>query len=147
MWHFKGAFLWVCSFVILSNFNIQEATKTVQKKNVDNSSKLAVLWTSGDREVALKMVFMYVSASKKNNWWTEIRLIVWGPSSKLLAEDVELQEYIKKIKDSGVELFACIVCSDMYGVTEKLKKLGIDVIPMGKPFTDMVKSGWTVMTF
>ena len=108
---------------------------------------MAVLWTSGDREVALKMVFMYVSASKKNNWWDEIRLIIWGPSSKLLAEDVELQEYIKKIKDSGVELSACIVCADMYGVTEKLKKLGIDVKPMGKPFTDMVKSGWTVMTF
>lgn len=65
MWHFKSAFVWVCSFIILNNFYTKETTGTIQKRNVNNPSKLAVLWTSGDREVALKMVFMYVSASKK----------------------------------------------------------------------------------
>ena len=30
----------------------------------DNKDKLVVVWTSGDREVALKMVFMYTINSK-----------------------------------------------------------------------------------
>ncbi|WP_197092805.1 hypothetical protein [Labilibaculum euxinus] len=62
--------------------------------NHNRKQKLAVVWTSGDRDVALKMVFMYTYNAKKMGWWDEINLIVWGPSSKLLCEDAELQEYI-----------------------------------------------------
>ena len=123
-------------------------TPIVQNEIIEaKPSKLAVVWTSGDKEVAIKMVFMYTNASKNNAWWDEVRLIVWGPSSKLLSEDVELQEYVKKMKESGVELFACIVCADMYGVTEKLRDLGIEVKGMGAPLTSMVKDGWELMTF
>ena len=38
--------------------------------------ELVVLWTSGDREVALKMVFMYATNSKKKGWWKEVTLVV-----------------------------------------------------------------------
>ena len=54
-----------------------------------DSSKLFVLWTSGDREVALKMVFMYTYNAKKYGWWKDITLVVWGPSAKLLSGDKE----------------------------------------------------------
>ena len=60
-------------------------------------SKLVVVWTSGDREVAQKMVYMYTYNAKKNEWWDTIRFVVWGPSSKLLSEDKELQNYLKKM--------------------------------------------------
>ena len=109
--------------------------------------KLAVVWTSGDRDVAEKMVFMYVYNAKKQGWFDEVKLIVWGPSSKLLSVDTELQDYIKRMKDTGVELQACIVCADMYGVTEKLRALGIEVKAMGVPLTNIIKDGWKTMTF
>jgi hypothetical protein len=112
-----------------------------------DSSKLFVLWTSGDREVALKMVFMYTYNAKKYEWWDTIRFIVWGPSSKLLAEDIELQEGIKKMKEEGVELYACKACSDLYGVSEKLEELGITVKYIGKDLTDLIQSGWHQLTF
>ncbi len=51
-----------------------------------NGEKLVVVWTGGDREVALKMVFMYSFNSKKRGWWNVVTLIVWGPSASLLAE-------------------------------------------------------------
>ena len=60
----------------------------------DSSKSLAmgkqnqlILWTSGDREVALKMVFMYAYYCQKRAWMDTVRLLVWGPSSKLLTED------------------------------------------------------------
>ena len=112
-----------------------------------DSSKLFVLWTSGDREVALKMVFMYTYNAKKNGWWDTIRFIVWGPSSKLLAEDTELQEEIRKMKEEGVELYACKACADLYGVSDKLTELGITVKYFGKDLTDLIKSGWHQLTF
>jgi len=108
--------------------------------------KLAVIWASGDREVALKMVFMYTLNSRKKKWWDTVRLIVWGPSAKLLTEDQELQEYVGRIKEQGVELLACKACADMYGVSDKLSALGVSVIYMGEPMTEMLKGGWATLS-
>ncbi len=110
-------------------------------------SRLMVLWTSGDREVALKMVFMYTLNAKKRGWWDQIRFVIWGPSSKLLSEDRELQEEIRKMEEAGVELLACKACADQYGVSDKLEELRIDVKYMGVPMTEMLKSGWVSLTF
>ncbi len=118
-----------------------------EQKASSESSKLMVLWTSGDREVALKMVFMYTLNAKKQGWWDEIRFVIWGPSSKLLSEDTELQQAVKQMKETGVELQACKACADMYGVSDKLTSLGVEVKYMGVPLTEMLKSGWTSLTF
>jgi len=117
-----------------------------QKTDLPASEKLVVVWTSGDREVALKMVFMYVSNSRKYGWWKDITLVVWGPSAKLLSEDKELQDYIKSIKAAGVDLKACKMCADMYGVSSKLEGMGITVKYMGE-LTDYLKEGRHVLTF
>ena len=112
-----------------------------------SAEKLVVLWTSGDAEVAKKMVFMYVYNAKKYEWWDEITFIIWGPSSKLLAEDEELQKEIGKMKQEGIVLEACKACADQYGVSEKLKSLGVDVKYMGKPLTEYIKGKEYVVTF
>jgi hypothetical protein len=138
-------FLFCLTFSILGA-NISNAENSETGKT-GNNNKLLIVWTSADREVALKMVFMYAYNSKLNNWWETIHLLVWGPSAKLLSEDVELKDYIKKMKNAGVTVSACKACSDSYGVTEKLSELGIDVKYMGQPLTEMLKNDWTVMTF
>ncbi|MCK5065784.1 MAG: DsrE family protein [Bacteroidales bacterium] len=109
--------------------------------------KLAVLWVSGDRDVAEKSCLMYTHAAKRNGWFDEVVLIVWGSSSRLLAEDEALQEKIKAMIEDGVILEACVACSNMLGVTEDLRKLGIDVKGMGVPLTDYLKSGYHVLTY
>jgi len=115
-----------------------------KEKRVKESSKpdeLVVLWTSGDREVALKMAFMYALNSKRFKWgWKNVTLVVWGPSSKLLSADTELQEHIVEMKERGVKLLACRKCSDLYGVSEDLRRLGIEVKYMGKPLTDYLRN-------
>lgn len=109
--------------------------------------RLAVIWSSGDRDVALKMVFMYTLNSRLKGWWDTVRLVVWGPSSKLLTEDLELQEKLSDMQTAGVELLACKACADQYGVSDKLAELGVEVIYMGIPLTEMLKTGWSVLTF
>ena len=73
--------------------------------------------------------------------------MVWGPSAQLLATDLELQEELEDLKAAGVELLACKACTDLYGVTDKIEALGIQVIYMGAPLTEMLKTGWTCLTF
>ena len=112
-----------------------------------DTDKLLVLRTSGDREVALKVAFMYAKNAKQQYWWNTVRLVVWGPSAKLLAEDEELQLYIKAMGEIGVELLACKACADRYGVSDALSSLGIEVLFMGEPLTEMLKNDWKVLTF
>ena len=111
------------------------------------SDSLVVIWSSGDREVAKKMVFMYTKNSRIKDWWGKVRLVVWGPSAQLVTTDLELQEELEDLKAAGVELLACKACTDLYGVTDKIEALGIQVIYMGAPLTEMLKTGWTCLTF
>lgn len=129
-------------------FRVSQASPYEGAQESDEPSKLLVVWTSGDKEVAKNMVFMYTYNAKKNGWWKTVNLLVWGASSKLLAEDQELQDYLLKIKEAGVALFACKACADIYGVSDKLSSLGIDVKYMGAPLTQYLKNKeWVTVTF
>ena len=110
--------------------------------------KLLIIWSSGDAKVAHKMAFMYGHNALRHGWWQAVRLLVWGPSAKLLCEDAELQERVEQMGKDGVELLACKACSDQYGVSARLEELGIKVIYMGEPLTQMLKSpDWAALTF
>lgn len=117
-----------------------------ETKMKDNSNKLVVLWTSGDPDLAEKMAFMYTYNAKKQGWFEEVVLIVWGPSAKLLSENQMLQDYVKKMQDAGIKVEACMACAKMYAVDEKLKELGIDVKGMGIPLSNYLKDGWQTLS-
>ncbi len=117
-----------------------------EKKAVEPDT-LCILWTSGDPDVALKMVFMYANAAKQNAWWSQVELIVWGPSAKLTSENVEIQQTLAKLMKTGVLMQACKACADSYGVSEKLEALGIEVKYMGQPLTEILKSNKKLVTF
>ena len=114
---------------------------------MESPARLVVIWSSGDREVALYNCLMYTHNSKKKGWWDEVRLIVWGPSAPLLVRDVELQDRLNAMKQDGVELSACKACSDHYGVSEQLQALGIEVLYVGELLTEMLQTGWTSLTY
>jgi hypothetical protein len=110
--------------------------------------KLAVVWTSGDRDVAIKMVMMYTHNAKIQNWWKDVLLIVWGHSAKLLSVDVEVGNYVGKMLKDGVEVVACKACADSYGVSDVLEKMGVEVKYMGQPLTAYLKDdSYRVITF
>lgn len=116
----------------------------LERKEKDS---LVVVWTSGDKEVALNMVFMYALNAKKNDWWKDIKVIVWGPSANLLSKDIKLQDHVKEMIRLGIDVEACKVCTDRYGVSTSLEELGVAVKYIGEPFTHYIKSERTVITF
>jgi len=132
--------------ILTAGMAISSGLLRAQDKPASNS-RLAVVWSSGDPDVAHRVCFMYTDNAKKQKWFDEVVLIVWGPSARLLAGDKDLQAKIKTMQDDGVIVQACQACADSYGVTEQLRKLGIDVKYMGKPLTDFIKTGWHILTF
>jgi hypothetical protein len=138
-----------CSLLFTNQYTFAQEPDTNKKESVSiqDNEKLVVLWTSADAEVAKKMVFLYTFNAKKYEWWKDITFIIWGPSTKLLSEDTELQDNIKKMKELGIKLESCKWCSDQYGVSDQLIELGVDVKYMGTVLTEYIKSEKHVITF
>ena len=113
----------------------------------DQDSKLAVVWTSGDPDVAHRVCFMYCHNAKKQKCFNQVVLVVWGPSARLLAADKDLQAKVKSMMDDGVQVQACVACADSYGVSDRLREMNIEVKAMEPPLTEMLKKGWKVLTF
>jgi len=110
-------------------------------------TKLHVLWTTGEKEVAMKVIFPYLVNAKANGWWDEINLIIWGPSAKLAANDKDIHRQLQDVFDSDMTVEACQACTDAYAVSEILKGMGITIRYMGGPFTEYMQSDAKVVTF
>lgn len=126
--------------------NVQNAM--AQEEKTDNKpDKLVIVWTSDDPYLAERMVLMYAHAAKTAGWFKEVTLVIWGPSAKMVSENLKIQEKLKAMQKDGVEIQACIACATAYGVVDKLKNLDFEVKGMGKPLTDYLKSDAKVLTF
>lgn len=149
MKNLKFVFVVLTLVTVVFNHDIkaQNDNELQSLDTLPGNEKLVIMWTSGDREVALKMVFMYTFNAKRLKWWEDITLVVWGPSAKLIIEDKELQEYMARLIEGGTKVIACKGCSDQYGVSDKLANLGIDVNYIGRLFTDFIKEGRHIITF
>ena len=110
------------------------------------ADSLLILWTSGDREQALNMAFMYGLNARQQGWWEKVTLLVWGPSGNLLLADEELQWEVRRMQEAGVRLIACKTCAERYGIGSRLEKLGIEVFYTGEFLTDWLKSDKPMLT-
>ena len=119
----------------------------MQLVRTSNNNKLVLVWSSDDPMVAERVALMFPHAAQKNKWFSEVTLVVWGPSAKLIAEDAALQKKISGMQADGVKVEACIACASAYGVADKLKALNYDVLPMGEPLANYLKRGYQVITF
>ena len=110
-------------------------------------NKLFVILASGDKDVALEMALFYPYTLAKEKYLDEVKVILFGPSEKLVARDKNVQKRIKKLQEVNVAISACKYCSDRMGVSDKLEKLGITVEYVSKGIAQMIKDGWASLSF
>ncbi len=110
------------------------------------NTKLNILWVNDNPQTAHTMVFMYATNAKIQGWFDEVEIIIWGATAKLVAEDESIQERIKLAQKSGVVVKACISCANMFGVTDILKSLDLEVSGMGVPLTNILKDNEKLLT-
>lgn len=100
--------------------------------------QLNILWTSNDKDTFQKMVAMYAKNSINNGWWEAVNIIIWGGSTRLSAEDKDVQKELKKLISLGITVEACKACADSLKASATLKELGIEVKYMSK-LTKLIK--------
>jgi len=110
-------------------------------------NKLLIIWSTEEIEVAHKMVLLYSSVILPREYWDEAILMIWGPSARLLSHNEELQKKVKEIAQTGVKVQACVVCTDEYGVSNKLEALGVELTHTGEMLTQALQSDWKTITF
>ena len=113
---------------------------------MEEKDHLYILWTNADPITAEKMVFMYGINSRLKGWWKKVTLIIWGATTKLSAENPEIQKKIKEAMDAGVHVTACKACADQLGATETLEKMNVEVIYWGVPLTKILKDDEALLT-
>ena len=107
---------------------------------------LYILWTNDNFITSEKMVFMYALNAKRNGWWENVTLVVWGATAKLVAENERIQELFAEAQENQIYVTACKACADQLGVSEVLETHGIDVQYLGTALTNMLKNDEKLIT-
>ena len=115
--------------------------------DVPVNDSLFIIWSSPDPEVADNLVFMYAHNGIRQCWWDRVRLIIWGPSAKLVATNERIRKQLNEMENDGVEVWVCRACADSYGITDELEQAGFTVFHVGQATTEMLKAGWKNLTF
>lgn len=110
------------------------------------SDKLAVILVSGDSKV-LEMGLMYARNTVKHGWMSDTKLYIFGPSEVTISTDPDLQAMVREIIAEGTIPVACKWCSDKYGVSDLLAKLGCNVDYVGAPISEAIQDGYVPMTW
>ncbi len=108
--------------------------------------RLNILWVNDNPDTAHSMVLMYAINSKKQGWWDEVQVIIWGSTAKLVATNSEIQEKIRMAQHVGVNFASCLACAAQFGAVEALEELNIDVKYMGEPLTNILKTNEKLLT-
>lgn len=108
--------------------------------------KLYIVWVTGDPISSEKMVLMYATNSKINNYWEDVQVVIWGASAKLASENKLIQDQIEVALHHGVKISACKGCVEPLGVKDKLLWLGVEVKSVGEELTQALQEGYTVLT-
>jgi len=109
-------------------------------------SKLVIIVSQAE-ENAIWTGLFFATKGTRNRFMDEIRLVLWGPSEKTIAENQELQQMIKEYLSLGKKVWACKTCSDRYEVTEAMERLGCTVQYVGSIVTSWIKDGFIPFTW
>jgi hypothetical protein len=111
----------------------------------DMGSKLLIIIASGDREKILTAM-MYSNNALKRGGFDDVKIIFFGPSEQLVAEDEEIRERTESLA-GAIECIACKAISDKQGVSKELEGLGVKVEYVGSIVSGLIKTGYIPMVW
>lgn len=88
---------------------------------------------------------MYAVNALKQNWMSDVKLIFFGPSEKLLLEDEGMKDFLSQFNELKGESVACKFISDRDETSVKIEKLGVKIEFVGSLISDYVKKGFIPM--
>ncbi len=115
------------------------------------TENLVVVISSGKEAVEkAKAGMMYTINAKRNGWMDDVKLVFFGPSEELIADehqDTEFKKLLQTAREVGLAPMACRSVSERSNITEKLELMGLDVEYIGSIISTYIKKGYQVLVF
>jgi len=108
--------------------------------------KLVVLWKGDNLTDILELITPYIIASKKNKWWDDVEVIIWGASQIIVANNEEVKRRVAMMIRQDIKVYACKKCAEDLGLTTALTDQKINVMYTGELLTSFLKSDAKVIT-
>lgn len=108
--------------------------------------KVLVIVSTENRLKAMGAL-VFVQNSIKNKRFEDTKLILFGPSEKLVSEDQALQGIVSDIVSMEGKPMACKFISDMESISPKLTSLGFQIEYVGDPIGQFINDGYLPMVF
>ncbi len=110
-----------------------------------SNGKVLVIIATENREKILTAI-MYAKNTAKYGWLEDIRVVFFGPSEKVLAQDREIAERAGELINLTRPV-ACKYIADADDTSNEIAKLGIDVEYVGELIADLVRQGYVPMVW
>ena len=110
------------------------------------SDKICIVVTSSDRRV-IKTALQYARRTVTEKFMEDTKVFLFGPSEEVIAYDTELQDFLKRYMEVEKKVLACKWCSDDYGVSDRLRDLGVTVEYIGVFVSQAIRDGYTPMVW
>ena len=101
--------------------------------------KIAILWTSKDRDIFFEAVEPYCEACFTNRNYEDLTLIVWGPSVCLLSKDASIRKQLALLIEKGMNVKASGMLSAKYNCREMLTEIGAEISNVNELLTDLLR--------
>lgn len=102
-------------------------------------SKLLVVWKSNDHRDIRYFIAPFVLNSKKNEWFDDVEVLIWGASADYVKASAKAIGFIKEMIDAGIEVRACKFCAEKVFAAKKLEKIGVNVMYTGVYLSEKMK--------
>ena len=109
------------------------------------SKKVLIIISTAEKEKALTAI-VYAKNAIKNNWLDDIKIVLFGPIEKLLAEDEDLRSKFDSLLKYQKPV-ACKYVSDQDNVSNSLSEMGYEVEYVGKLISDYIGDGYVPMVY
>jgi hypothetical protein len=106
---------------------------------------LLVIIATAEKEKALTAL-MFVKNAWGGAWFDDVKVVFFGPSEKLIAQDEEVAGEVRNISVIG-ESFACITISNKDGTTEKIREIGLTLVGVGPVISKLINDGYVPMVW
>ena len=118
----------------------------MEAKPANQEARVMIVIASGEREKAWTGL-LYAHWAVRSGYMDAARVFLWGPAAELVIKDMELKAMVEEIINMGETIYVCKACSDKYGVSEELEKMGCRVEYVGPVSTKFIRQGYTVFNW
>lgn len=111
-----------------------------------NKNELNVLWTNADPITSEHMVLLYSINAKKQGWFDQVNLIIWGATASLAVDNAIIKELVLKAIKEGLNVVGCLHCAQQLGKEAALTNMGVKLSYMGNPLSEIIKNKENLLT-